>query len=99
MQNVIVLGAAGQIAKHVVDTLLQDEGVHLTLYLRQASRLTQQELAAASVVEGDVFDSALLKRAMRDQQVVYANLGTSTTASNSGEDIDRQAEHVIDAMK
>jgi uncharacterized protein YbjT (DUF2867 family) len=99
MQNVIVLGAAGQIARHVVDTLVHDQDIHLTLYLRQAQRLTPQQSTVATVVEGDVFDSSLLVRAMQNQQIVYANLGASTTASNSGEDIGQQAEHVISAMK
>ncbi|WP_430463004.1 NAD(P)H-binding protein [Thalassolituus sp. LLYu03] len=65
--------------------------IHQTLLLRDATKLTGKEPANASVILGDVLNKKLLKKALTDQDIVYANL--------SGEDLDKQAEAIISAMQ
>ena len=89
-QNVLILGASGQIARWVVRTLAGDDTIQQTLFLRNARRLHDAVPDNARVVVGDVLDAAVLANAMAGQDLVYANL--------TGDDIDRQAEAVIAAM-
>jgi short-subunit dehydrogenase len=42
MKNVIILGASGNIAKHVVDILVKKDGFNLTLFLRDAPPVKKQ---------------------------------------------------------
>lgn len=75
MQNVLILGAHGQIARLVRQRLLTETDAHLTLYLRHAERLTGVDSQRETVIEGDVNDYATLLAAVRNQDLVYANLG------------------------
>jgi len=75
MTNVLILGAHGQIARVATRLFLDRPDVRLTLYLRNAERLSG--LAGnerVRVVEGDVLDAKQLEGAMAGQDVVYANL-------------------------
>ena len=89
MTRVLILGANGQLARNTTRVLLDDPALTLTLYLRRSSRLKNPAPDRVTVVEGDVLDAALLRQAMQDQDVVYANL--------SG-DMAPQARTIIDAM-
>ncbi|HHK9461687.1 MAG: NAD-dependent dehydratase [Delftia acidovorans] len=91
MNNVLVLGASGQIAQWVVKALADDSNIRQTLLLRDPKKLTGHEPANAQVVIGNVLDKKLLKDAMAGQDIVYANL--------TGEDLDRQAQAVIAGMQ
>ena len=75
MKRVLILEANGQIARLVIPRLLQETDVHLTLYLREIARLQSLESERVDVLEGDVNDFAALTRAMKGQDIVYANLG------------------------
>lgn len=88
MTRVAVLGASGRIATHVVEQLGLREDIDLTLVLRNAARLATVP-EGARVLEGDVLDRSLLTEALRDQDVVYANL--------SG-DVADQARAIIEVM-
>lgn len=88
--NILILGASGQIARHLVDGLAGQAGTMMTLYLRSARKLTRAIPANARVVEGDVLDAATLDDAMRGQDVVYANLAG---------DVDTQAAAIVAAMR
>jgi len=90
MVNVLVLGANGQLARNTTRWFLQRTDARLTLYLRRASRLCNPDPARTRIVEGDVLDSATLERAMKGQDVVYANLAGP---------MKRQAECIIEAMR
>lgn len=90
MTNVLVLGAAGKIARHATRQFLDDSDAALTLYLRRAERLREQEGERVRVVEGDVRDTDLLRDTARGHDVVYANL--------AGRDIEQQAESVVRAL-
>ncbi|MDH0895423.1 MULTISPECIES: SDR family oxidoreductase [unclassified Pseudomonas] len=91
MKNLLILGASGQIARWVVETLAGAPGISQTLLLRDPKKLTGQEPANAKVVIGNVLDKKLLRDAMAGQDIVYANL--------IGDDLDRQAQAVIAAMQ
>ena len=75
MKKVLILGANGQIARLVISRLLQETDVHLTLYLRKSARLQSLAGERVDVLEGDVNDFAALTKAMKGQDIVYANLG------------------------
>lgn len=90
MVKVAVLGAHGQVAKLTEEMLFADNDVDTTLFLRNASRLSKDK-DKATIIDGDATKEADLEKAIKGQDVVYANLaGTGT--------IDKQARAVIEAM-
>lgn len=89
MTNVLILGAAGKIAKHAIEFLLKEPDVQLTLFLRNAGRLSKRVSKPARIIEGDVLDARKLKEALQGQDVVYANL--------DGE-LDKQAANIVKVM-
>lgn len=91
MQNILILGASGQIAQWVVDALSGEPDVRQTLLLRDPKKLTGKEPSNVQIVIGDVLDKKLLRSAMAGQHLVYANL--------TGNDLDKQAQAVIAAMQ
>jgi len=74
MKKVLVLGAAGQIARWVIEMLAGSKDLELTLYLRHARKLKGKTPQNAKIVEGDVLDRKTLDSAIAGQDVVYANL-------------------------
>lgn len=75
MQRILILGANGQIAKLVSARLLAETDDDLTLYLRKAARLQMPVSKRVTIIEGDVNDYPALLAAMKNQDVIYANLG------------------------
>ena len=90
MTKTLILGASGQIARHVVDMLAERDDAEMTLFLRNVQKLGRDVPANARIIEGDVHNATKLQEAMNSQDVVYANL--------SG-DVDTQAKAIIAAMK
>jgi uncharacterized protein YbjT (DUF2867 family) len=90
MTRALILGANGQLARHTTDVLLKTTDVTLTLYLRRASRLKNPDSRRVRILQGDVLDAQALTAAMKNQDVVYANLAG---------DMKRQAETIIEAMR
>ncbi len=74
MNKLIILGASGHIAKHVIDILVKKDGIHLTLFLRNIKRLSNRDVSNARIIEGDVLNFNQLKEAIRGQDMVYAYL-------------------------
>ena len=74
MKNVIILGASGNIAKHVIDILVKNDDINLTLFVRNARRLRNKGASKSQIIEGDVLDFNQLKEAITGQDIVYANL-------------------------
>jgi len=74
MKNVIILGAGGNIAGYVIDILVKNDDINLTLFLRNAHRLRNNGVSKCRIVEGDVLDYKQLKEAITGQDFVYANL-------------------------
>lgn len=91
MKKVLVLGAAGQIARWVISMLANNADIQLTLYLRHVGKLGASKPKNAQIVQGDVLKMDQLNLTMAGQDIVYANL--------SGEDIDTQAANIVKAMK
>jgi uncharacterized protein YbjT (DUF2867 family) len=89
MTNVLILGANGQLARNTTRVFLRDTDARLTLYLRRARRLPNPDRERVTIVEGDVLDRGALERAMRGQDVVYANLAGAMKP---------QAESIVAAM-
>jgi uncharacterized protein YbjT (DUF2867 family) len=90
MSNVLILGANGQIAHLAIDLFLNKTDAHLTLYLRNSSRIKITDPNRERVIEGDVNDVEKLKEAMVGQDIVYANLGGSSLV--------QQTESIVEAM-
>ncbi|EFN7745074.1 SDR family oxidoreductase [Escherichia coli] len=91
MKNVLILGAGGQIARHVINQLADKQTIKQTLFARQPGKIHKPYPTNSQIIMGDVLNHAALKQAMQGQDVVYANL--------TGEDLDIQANSVIAAMK
>lgn len=89
MSNVLILGAGGQVAGNVIDRLIDNKEVNLTLYLRNAGRLDRFESSRIKLIEGDILDTAKLNEAMQGQDLVYVNI-------NGQEDL--LTAHIIEAM-
>jgi len=89
VKKVIILGASGNIAKHVIDILVKEENIHLTLFLRSAKRLKNKDVSKARIIEGDVLNYNQLKEAIKGQDIVYANL--------AGE-LEAMAKNIVKAM-
>jgi uncharacterized protein YbjT (DUF2867 family) len=90
MKNVIILGAGGNIARHVIDILAPKEDIHLTLFLRNARRLRSNDLSNSRIIEGDVLDYPALSNAIKGQDIVYVNLAG---------DLERMAKNIVKAME
>ena len=90
MNNVLILGASGNIAKHVIDILLKKDDINLTLFLRNARRLRNNDISICRIVEGDVLNYVQLKDAVAGQDIVYGNL--------SG-DLETMAKNIVKAME
>jgi uncharacterized protein YbjT (DUF2867 family) len=88
-KNVIILGASGNIAKHVIDILIKEDHIHLTLFLRSAKRLKNKDVSCARIIEGDVLNYNQLKEAIKGQDIVYANLAG---------DLETMAKNIVKAM-
>jgi uncharacterized protein YbjT (DUF2867 family) len=74
MKKVIIIGASGSIAGYVIEELLKQPDVQLTLFLRNKNRLENRKLSNVTIVEGDVMDYPKLKDAIEGQEIVYVNL-------------------------
>ncbi len=51
MKNVIILGASGNIAKHVIDILVKEDNIKLTLFLRNIRRLNNIDVSKCYIVK------------------------------------------------
>ena len=89
MKNVIILGASGNVAKHVIDTLVKKDGIKLTLFLRNKNRLKNKDVSDCRIIEGDVLNYNQLKEALKGQNIVYANLAG---------DLEAMTKNIVQAM-
>lgn len=72
-KNVAIIGANGQIARLVEDRILnENEHIHLTLFLRNASRLFElSDNPNVTLIDGDATDDEDLRKAIKGQDIVY----------------------------
>lgn len=89
MKTVIILGASGNIAKHVIDILVKKNDIILTLFLRNKNRLRNKDVSKCKIIEGDVLDVDQLIKVIAGQDIVYANLAG---------DLETMAKNIITAM-
>lgn len=89
MTKVLILGAAGSLARVTTQYFIENTDAELKLYLRNANRLKKRISRRVSLIEGDVLNKYELINALQDIDVVYANL--------SG-DLKSQAQSIISAM-
>lgn len=89
-KNVIILGASGNIAKHVIDILVKKDDIHLTLFLRNKNRLRNKDVSKCRIIEGNVLNYDQLKEAIIGQDIVYPNLAG---------DLEAMATNIVKAMK
>jgi putative NADH-flavin reductase len=88
-ENVIILGASGSLAKHVIDELKKNKDLHLTLFLGDKKRLHSVNTGNCMIIEGDVLDYVTLKKAIAGQDIVYVNLAG---------DLEAMARSIVKAM-
>ncbi|MGN6294552.1 MAG: SDR family oxidoreductase [Chitinophagaceae bacterium] len=88
--KVLVLGAGGAIASHVIKFLKDKENIRLTLFARDAKQLMSIKGVDIKIVEGDVLNREQLSNAIIGQDIVYANL--------SGP-VDKMAKQITDTMQ
>lgn len=90
MVKVIVLGAHGQVAQLTEERFFADKSIDVTLFLRNSKRLAKDK-DKATIIDGDTTNESALEKAIKGQDIVYANLGGTGT-------IVKQAKAVIAAM-
>ena len=72
--KILILGAAGQISKMLINRLLQETDAELVLYARNANRrIANSDPSRITIVDGDFNDSAKLLEAMEGVAIVYLN--------------------------
>lgn len=90
MPNILILGANGNLARVCTAYFLDHSNAHLSLYLRNASRLNNPDNLKCRILEGDVLDLNRLTQVMQDQDIVIASLNGELKA---------QAQNIIQAMQ
>lgn len=79
MKKVIVIGASGSLAKYVIDTLLKEQEIQVTLLARNIKKI-ESNTTNCIVVQADVMDYPRLKAAIAGQDIVYINLAGNLEA-------------------
>jgi len=95
-KNVMILAANGQIARLVENRILTEptfKDVDLTLFLRDASRLSQlRDNPRVTLIDGDITDEAAVQSAMAGQDLVFV-----AVVDHDGQN--RLTKNVISAMQ
>ena len=89
MKKVLIIGASGSLAKFVIEALLENCNVQLTLFLRNKNKLQIKNASDCQIIEADVMNSKALNFAVQGQDIIYVNL--------SG-DLGKMANNIIHAM-
>ena len=72
--KILILGAAGQISKMLINRLMQETDAELVQYARNANRrIANSDPSRITIVDGDFNDSAKLLEAMEGVAIVYLN--------------------------
>ena len=90
MKKVLIIGATGSLARYVIEALQQMEGVSLTLFMRNKSKLTKNLAEGCTLIEGDAMKYDDVNLAVATQDIVYINL-----AGN----LDVMANNIVKAMR
>ena len=72
--KILILGAAGQISKMLINRLMQETDAELVQYARNANRrIANSDPSRITIINGDFNDSAKLLEAMEGVAIVYLN--------------------------
>lgn len=71
--KILVIGASGQISKHVIEFLKDDKRYELTLLSRNTSGLAALA-PQAQVIQGSALDVDILDAAIKGQDIVFVNV-------------------------
>ena len=74
MKNVLILGAGGQIARHVINQLADKQTIKQTLFARQPAKIHKPYPTNSKIIMGDVLNHAALKRPCRDRTLCMPTL-------------------------
>jgi uncharacterized protein YbjT (DUF2867 family) len=74
MKKLIIIGASGSLAKHVIEAIKKLGNVDLTLFVRNKSRLSKNIAEGCTILEGDAMNYNDVKNAVAGQDIVYVNL-------------------------
>ena len=80
MKKVLIIGATGSLAQYVIEALKRLGNVHLTLFVRNKSRLPKSLAEGCTILEGDAMDFSSVKNAISGQDIVYVNLAGNLEA-------------------
>jgi nucleoside-diphosphate-sugar epimerase len=98
MQKILFIGASGMLGKPVALELLRS-GFKVTMLGRDVEKL-KKLFPNASVIKGDVLDAASLEVAMREHEIVYANLSVSQSSKKDDPQPEREGvNNIIEAAK
>lgn len=87
--KVLILGAGGAIAQHVIDFLIPNKDISLTLFARNPDHV--KEFASSSnIILGDVLNQDDLTAAIQESDIVYANLAGQ---------VDKMASIIVSTME
>ncbi|ENU47280.1 SDR family oxidoreductase [Acinetobacter nosocomialis] len=92
MKKVIVIGASGLTAQQVISRLIKQPNVKLSLFMRQASKLSSlHDNKQISIFEGNATDIDDLRTAIQGQDIVISTLG--------GMDLDIKTANIVKVMQ
>jgi uncharacterized protein YbjT (DUF2867 family) len=80
MRKVLIIGATGSLAQHVIAALRQIDNVALTLFVRNKSRLQICARQGCTIIEGDAMQFESVKNVISGQAIVYVNLAGNLQA-------------------
>ena len=87
MKKVIVIGASGSLASHVIEAI---KSADLTLFVRKKSRLAPHLTEDRKIIEGDAMNYESVKNAIAGHDIVYVNL--------TG-DLETMGKNIVTAMR
>lgn len=90
MKSILVLGATGSLAQVVIEELIANPDLRLTLVARRPQALQHLNNERIQVVAADILQPQALLPLMQGQDLVYANLAGELVA---------MADNVINAMR
>ncbi|MFS4474304.1 NAD(P)H-binding protein [Chryseobacterium sp. T20] len=87
--KVLVLGAGGAIAQHVIEFLIPNKNISLTLFARNADHV-KGFASSSNIILGDVLNQDDLTEAIKKSDIVYANLAGQ---------VDKMASAIVNTME
>ncbi|MHC5374602.1 NAD(P)H-binding protein [Enterococcus sp. LJL120] len=90
MKNILIIGATGSIGRVARQTFLDETDDQLTLFSRNANRISGINSEREKVISGSVLTDKDLDAAMENQDVVFASLSGN---------LKKMAEAIVTSMK